>query len=372
MRHADVIVIGAGIVGAAVAHELAAEGLDVTVFDARLPAATDAGMGHLVVMDDDPAEFALSRESLRLWRDWSAWLPADCAFTRCGTLWIASNAAEAQAAFAKRERLLAAGVLAEWLDEAELAAAEPALRRGLAGALRVTHDAVVYPPTVARALLQRTARPVRFEQARVASIGAGEVRLDNGRRREAAAIVLAGGVHAKALLPELPLLPKKGHLLITDRYPGTVRHQLVELGYVASAHATNQADATAVAFNVQPRPTGQLLIGSSRQLGRGDAAVEGGVLARMLRRAMEFLPGLASLNAIRSWTGARPATPDGLPLIGEHPTRRGLWLALGHEGLGATLAPGTARLLAAQLLGRVPEIDAAPYRPARFLAPRAT
>jgi glycine/D-amino acid oxidase-like deaminating enzyme len=109
-----------------------------------------------------------------------------------------------------------------------------------------------------------------------------------------------------------------------------VSHQLVELGYAASAHAS---DGTSVAFNVQPRPTGQLLIGSSRQFDTDDARVEPPVLARMLRRAAGYLPELADLNGIRAWTGFRSASPDGLPLLGEHPARPGVWLAVGHEGL---------------------------------------
>ncbi len=158
---------------------------------------------------------------------------------------------------------------------------------------------------------------------------------------------------------------KKGHLLITDRYPGTLRHQLVELGYVSSAHASS---GTSVAFNAQPRPTGQVFLGSSRQFDTLDPQVEGPVLARMLRRALDYLPGLAGLNAIRAWTGFRAATPDGLPLLGEHPAQPGLWLAVGHEGLGVTTAPGSARLLAAQLFGETPPLDATPYLPQRFLS----
>ena len=175
--------------------------------------------------------------------------------------------------------------------------------------------------------------------------------------------LVQGGIHAGELCPQLPIRAKKGHLLITDRYPGRIRHQLVELGYAASAHASS---GSSVAFNAQPRPTGQILLGSSRQFDSLDPAVEGPVLARMLARALDYLPGLASMNAIRSWTGFRAASPDGLPLLGPHPQQAGLWLAVGPEGLGVTTAPGSARLLAAQLCGERPAIDPAPYRPERF------
>src|SRR3546814_18771633 len=99
--------------------------------------------------------------------------------------------------------------------------------------------------------------------------------------------------------------------MITDREPGTIQRERLELAYRKSAH--NQS-GTSVAFNAQPRPTGQLLIGSSRQFDNLDPAIEPPVLARMLRRAADYLPGLSALNAVRAWAGFRPAPSDGLHL----------------------------------------------------------
>jgi glycine/D-amino acid oxidase-like deaminating enzyme len=83
----------------------------------------------------------------------------------------------------------------------------------------------------------------------------------------------------------------------------------------------------------------------------------------MLRRATLYLPGLSRLRALRTWVGFRPATPDHLPLVGRW--EPGLWVAAGHEGLGVTTAPATARLLTDLVLGRPPAIDPAPYDPRR-------
>ena len=91
----------------------------------------------------------------------------------------------------------------------------------------------------------------------------------------------------------------------------------------------------------------------------------------MLQRAVDYVPGLAQLNGIRAWTGFRAASPDGLPLLGEHPQRPGLWLAVGHEGLGVTTAPGSADLLIAQLLGETAPLALEPYLPQRFAGVRA-
>jgi glycine/D-amino acid oxidase-like deaminating enzyme len=143
----------------------------------------------------------------------------------------------------------------------------------------------------------------------------------------------------------------------------------VELGYLTSAHVMT---SESVAFNVQPRATGQLLIGSSRELVGWDAAINHAILQRMFRRAIEFMPGLRDLSIIRCWTGFRPATPDKLPLIGRWDPTPGLWVAAGHEGLGITTSLATARLLVDQIMGRATGIDAAPYLPSRVLAAEST
>ncbi|WP_263145633.1 FAD-binding oxidoreductase [Pseudomonas alcaligenes] len=360
---ADVIVIGAGIVGSACAHELARRGLDVLVLDDRRGGATAVGMGHLVAMDDNPAELALSGWSLELWRQLAPSLDAGSAYRACGTLWLAADAEELAAAEAKQATLAGHGIACELLGAAALRAAEPALREGLVGALRVGGDGILYAPNAARGLLEQGGARIVRRQARVTQLCGNHLCLDDGRWLKADAVILANGIHAAELCPGLPLRPKKGHLLITDRYPARIQHQLVELGYVTSAHAS---EGTSVAFNAQPRPTGQIFLGSSRQFDTLDPRVEGPVLARMLRRALDYLPGLAGMNAIRSWTGFRAASPDGLPLLGAHPEQPGLWLAVGHEGLGVTTAPASARLLAAQLFGETAPLDPAPYRPQRF------
>ena len=186
--------------------------------------------------------------------------------------------------------------------------------------------------------------------------------MNDGLEISAKVVVNALGACATEFTLGVEIKKRKGHLAITDRYAGFLRHQLVELGYLKSAHSVS---SDSVAFNVQPRRTGQILIGSSRQYGADHEEVDNEILARMLQRAQEYMPGLAQMSAVRVWTGFRAATPDKLPFIGPWPGDESLFLATGHEGLGITTSLATARILVDQITGATPEIPVQPYLPSR-------
>ncbi len=362
----DVVIVGAGIVGAACADEFTRRGMKVAVVDREIVGggATAAGMGHIVVMDDSEAQFALTRYSRRLWQTLRPELPDDVEYEQCGTIWVATDEEEMAEVQRKHEYYGERGVATEVLDSRVLKTLEPNLRDGMAGGLLVPEDGVLYPPCAARFLIERAQKhgaELRLGPS-VVEIGHQRVRLSDGSELKAEKIVNAAGAWAAALMPELEIKKRKGHLVITDRYPGFLRHQLVELGYLKSAHSVT---SDSVAFNVQPRRTGQILIGSSRQYGAEHKEVDQQILQRMLQRAQEYMPALSQMSAVRTWTGFRAATPDKLPLIGPWPGDKSLFLATGHEGLGITTSRATARMLVDQITGAKPEIPVEPYLPSR-------
>ncbi len=371
MKQFDAIVVGGGIVGAACAEALAHVGGTVRLLERGHIAggATAAGMGHVLVLDDSDAQLALTRIGRSLWTERWSHLPPAVERDACGTIWVAADEAELEAASRRATAYAAHGIEAELLDAEALYGHEPRLRRGLAGGLRIPGDRVLYPPTATRHLLDRAvaAGAVILERTPVQRAGNGHVDLADGNRFEADLVVIAAGLATPMLVdvPGLVIRPKKGHLSITARCPGLLRHQLIELGYLTSAHGD---EAASVAFNLQPRATGQILIGSSRQLDDNEPHVDQGIVARMLARATEYLPALGNVPIVRTWTGFRPATPDHLPVIGPVPGAPRLWLAAGHEGFGIATALGTARLLVDQWLDRQPTIDPRPFRVERLSA----
>lgn len=365
-RTYDVVIVGAGIVGTAVAHECARAGMRVAVVDQEMVGcgATAAGMGHIVVMDDSDAQFALTRYSQQLWQELCPELPDEVEYEQCGTIWVAADEEEMQEVRRKCAYYNRHGVPAEIVGSDDLERLEPNLKKGMAGGLLVPQDGVLYPPCAARVLVER-ARSLGASlhmAIPVVKIGNGRVTLADGTEFSAATVVNAAGTASLALTPGISVRKRKGHLVITDRYPGFVQHQLVELGYLKSAH---KSGTDSVAFNVQPRKTGQILIGSSRQFGAEDAEVDHAILSQMLQRAQLYMPALARTSALRVWTGFRAATPDKLPLIGPWPEDSTLYLATGHEGLGITTSLATARLLVEQLTGSSSAIPVEPYLPSR-------
>ncbi len=365
----DIVIVGAGIVGAACAAECSSEGLRVAVIEAQVVGggATAAGMGHIVVVDDSEAQFALTRYSRDLWNALSESLPGDTEFRPSGTIWVAANEEEMIEVRRKQQFYQDRGVTVSVLDAKELATLEPNLRPDFAGGLLVLDDGVIYPPAAARFLLNRAQENgavVYVGRPAVELTGRG-IRLSDGSFMEAAMTVNATGSWSQQLTPGIDVRKRKGHLVITDRSPGFVNHQLVELGYLKSAHSLT---TDSVAFNVQPRSTGQVLIGSSRQYDVEDSLIDSSILRAMLNRAQYYMPALSNLSCVRCWTGFRAATPDKLPLIGPAPEQETLYVATGHEGLGITTSLATAKLLVDQILRRRSEIPIEPYLPSRSFA----
>jgi D-hydroxyproline dehydrogenase subunit beta len=362
----EIAIIGGGIVGAACFNELARGGTRVCLLEASHigGGATAAAMGHIAVMDDSEAQFALTRYSQELWKELASRLGPEAGYFPCGAIWIAAGEPEMAEVQRKFRYYADRDTPVQVLDSQALAAAEPNLRPDFSGGLLVKDDAVVYPAAAARHLVDEAVRfpGAALRKGRAVKLDGDAAQLEDGSIIRAKSFVLATGTAVKALFPDADVRPRKGHLAITDPHPGFVRHQVIELAYLQSAHAT---ETDSVAFNIQPRASGQLLIGSSRQFSTKDPAVEDGVLSSMLARAFEYMPGLRSCNLMRSWTGFRAATSDRLPLIGPSRGAANVYFATGHEGLGITTSLGTAKLVAKQLLGTPCPISVEPYLPNR-------
>jgi D-hydroxyproline dehydrogenase subunit beta len=377
----DVVVIGAGVIGAACAEALSAAGVLVTVLDRGAPASatTSAGEGNVLVSDKEPGpELRLAVESRRRWPELLAELRAELGAGLAEVEWeakgglvvaTAESAAAALGVFAAAQRT--AGIRAEIIDTTEAARLEPQLTRSISAAVHYPDDAQLQPVLAATTLLAAVRARGGTVAAGVAALGvrtdaAGAVdgvRTDGGVIACRAVVNACGpwsGQFAKAAGAPIAILPRRGMVLVTAPLPFCVRHKVYDAAYVgavASADADLQTSTV-----VESTQAGTVLIGSSRQRVGFDDTVRVDVLAELARKAVGLFPVLADVPVMRAYGGFRPYALDHLPVVGADPRLPGLWHATGHEGAGIGLAPATGTLLTNLFLGRESTVDPTPFR----------
>ncbi|WP_237773077.1 NAD(P)/FAD-dependent oxidoreductase [Streptomyces luteocolor] len=375
-RTPDVIVIGAGVVGAACAYYAARAGLSVTVVD-RGPVAggtTGAGEGNLLVSDKEPgAELHLALHSNALWRELAGELPSAVEFETKGGVVVASDETRLTALRTFAAAQADAGVEAREIPADRLHDLEPHLADGMAGGFHYPQDAQVQPALAAAHLLRASGAEVRCgeEITAVRTAADGSVRgvtTASGTCLDAPQVVNAagtwGGEVARMAGVHLPVLPRRGYVLVTEPLPRVVRHKVYAADYVADVASGSAALQTSAV--VEGTPAGPVLIGASRERVGFDRTLSVEVLRRLAARATALFPVLAGVRAMRTYAGFRPYLPDHLPAIGPDPRVPGLLHACGHEGAGIGLAPATGVLIGAALTGKQPPVDATPFRPDRF------
>ncbi|MGW7082180.1 NAD(P)/FAD-dependent oxidoreductase [Streptomyces sp. NPDC054871] len=376
----DVVVVGAGMVGAACALYAARAGLSVVLVD-RGPVAggtTGSGEGNILVSDKEPGpELELALLSGRLWTELAAepGVGESIEFDAKGGVVVASSgeglAALGEFAAGQRE----AGVDARPVTADELYDLEPHLAPRTAGGVFYPQDAQVMP-TLAAAQLVRMARSLGAELRTSASVTAvlrtagGEVRgvrTDRGEIHAPYVVNAAGtwgGEIAALAGAALPVLPRRGFVLVTEPLPRRVRHKVYAADYVADVASGSAALQTSPV--VEGTAAGPILIGASRERVGFDRSFSLPVMRDLAAGATRLFPFLADVRAMRAYVGFRPYMPDHLPAIGPDARVPGLIHACGHEGAGIGLAAGTGHLIAQLLSGAPPDLSLTPFLPDRF------
>lgn len=373
----DVVVIGAGAVGAACAYYLAQAGLDVTVVDRGSVASgtTGSGEGNILVSDKQPgAELDLALLSGRLWRELDPEVASAAELEPKGGLVVAPHAEALDGLRAFAEGQAAVGVRTEAVAGERLRELEPALAEDLPGAILYPQDMQVQP-MLASAHLLAAAR------ARGAQVRLGEpvTALRRAGERVTGVVTASGEISAGAVVNatgawasqtaalagvHVPILPRRGFILVTEPLGAVIRHKVYDAAYVADVASSGAGLETSAV--VEGTKSGTVLIGASRERVGFDATISTPVLARLARQAMRLFPMLERVRALRAYRGFRPYCPDHLPVIGPDPRAPGLLHACGHEGAGIGLAPATGRLIAQCATGVGPELSLAPFAPERF------
>ena len=365
-----VAIIGGGVIGTAIAWRLAQRGVAATVIDERRAgSATAAAGGMLAPLAEAhrPGPFLdFGLESLRRYPAFVAALEEASGlavgYARAGKLIAALTAGEAEdlaATYAWQAR--AGDARAELLDGARARALEPSLSHDVRAAILIRDDHrvdnVLLAAALARALplaggvmVNARATAVLAEGQRVVGVVAG------GQRIDADAVVVAGGAWSGTLegLPRpLPIRPVRGQMLALKPARALFGRTL------ASTHGY-----------LVPRADGRVIIGSTMEEAGFEANTTADALATLREGAVRLVPGLADAARVGAWAGLRPATSDGLPLLGAEPLLPGLFYATGHFRNGILLAPVTADAVSAAIVGET-DVDLSPFAPSRFDAAAA-
>ena len=163
---------------------------------------------------------------------------------------------------------------------------------------------------------------------------------------------------------DLPILPRRGFILVTEPLPVMVRHKVYAADYVANVASDSAGLETSAV--IEGTMSGTVLIGASRERVGFDKTLDWAIVRRLARQAIEIFPFLAEVQLLRTYGGFRPYCPDHLPVIGPDARVPGLLHACGHEGAGIGLAAATGVLIAESIIGAPTSLDLAPFAPERF------
>ena len=364
-KASDVIVVGGGVIGTSVAYYAAKAGHRVTLLEKGDIACGTSGAcdGFIIMQSKNPGpHLELALQSAELYKTLADELDYDIEYMPCGGLVVVENEKQAGLLRGLIEKQKAAGLSVELLPIAEARRSEPMLAEDLWGAAYCAADAQASPIRVAQGFAQAAGRLGAQIRSGVAVTG---LLVENGRVcgvqtaegiLRSDYVVNAAGVWAPSLVEpfgiHLPIKPRRGQILVTEPLPPMLNHVLLCACYLTAKYHPEELDPAdrqhrlGVGLAVEQTAHGGLLIGSTREFAGFDRRTTLAGMEAVARHARRILPALAHVNIIRAFSGLRPYTPDGLPILGPIPELPGLIMAAGHEGDGIALAPVTGKKVA--------------------------
>ena len=377
MKNPDAIVIGAGLVGACSALSLVNAGLRVLVLD-RGPVAsgtTGAGEGNILVSDKEPsAELTLALRSRDAWFEINTDIGGGFELEDKGGV-VVSRSENGIADLKKLSALQAVhGIQVVELDAKGIKEIEPYISDNVEYAVLYPQDAQCQPMLAAaqimRAVKKRGGAFIQGENVKSINAKSGKVvGLTTEKNTYTCPIIINAtgtwaGEIAKMAGSYLPIMPRRGFILVTAPAPKIIHHKVYDADYVANV-ASSDADLQSSAV-VEGTESGTILIGASRERVGFKSDLDVAVLRQLARQAISLFPILSNIALLRAYRGFRPYAPDHLPVIGEDANVKGLWHAAGHEGAGIGLAPATGELITAQITSTKTFMDPTPFSPKRF------
>ncbi|MCH6266962.1 MULTISPECIES: NAD(P)/FAD-dependent oxidoreductase [Neobacillus] len=383
MKHCDVLVIGGGIIGCAIAYYVSKSGRDVTVIEkGEFVSGTSSRCdGNILAIDKDPGfDSQMSLVSQRLVDDLSRELDHKFEYRAPGSILVCESEEEMEAARKWVGRQKAAGLPFRMLDREDIRQESPFFADDLLGGLECATDSTVNPYMLAFALLEKAKkqRAKAFNHTEVREIkrenGSFIVQTSKGVFT-ADHVVNAAGVWApkigEMLDLSIPIKPRKGHIVVASRQQHVGSRKVMEFGYLISKFGGERrvdplTEKYGVALVFEPTESQNFLIGSSREFVGFNTKVNNEIIQCIANRAIRFYPKMADMMVIRSYAGLRPWTEDHLPIVSRVEGIPNFYIAAGHEGDGISLAAVTGKVMEEMLNEKETSIPIEPLRFERF------
>lgn len=384
MRHCDVLIIGGGIIGCSIAYYTSKYGRDVTIIEkGEFVSGTSSRCdGNILAIDKDPGfDSQMSLVSQKLVTDLSEELEHSFEYRAPGSILVCESDEEMEAAQQWVNRQKEAGLPFRMLDRQDIREESPFFADDLLGGLECATDSTVNPYLLAFSLLAESKKygTKAFNLTEIKEMkrdidGSFIVETTNGTFN-AKQVVNAAGVWApkigKMLDVNIPIEPRKGHIIVASRQEHVGCRKVMEFGYLISKFGgKRKVDALTEKYGValvfEPTESQNFLIGSSREFVGFHTRINNEVIKCIANRAIRFYPKMADMMVIRSYAGLRPWTEDHLPIISRVEHIPNYFIAAGHEGDGISLAAVTGKVVEELLNEKETIIPIEPLRLSRF------
>jgi glycine/D-amino acid oxidase-like deaminating enzyme len=358
-RTADVIIIGAGVIGASIAYHLTRHGIKPLLIEKSDPAAGSSGAcdGLVFLQSKKPGlHLKLALESRKRFDSLAEQLGSGIEFRNPGGMCLIESEAELAAMRLFVEEQRTSGLKVELIEGDEARRREPCLSGKVVAATFSELDSQVNPYALTFAFLRQAKSAGAWiligEEVKGIEAVAGRATgvVTANRRISAPVVVNAAGALAAAVGlmagVEVPITPRRGQILVTAAVPPLLRHCLVSAQYVAAKFKPELAEKGGMGFSLEQADSGNILIGSTREFVGFDRRTTFDGIRTIANRIVPIIPALKRVPVIRTFGGLRPYTPDGLPILGKVAGLEGFIMAAGHEGDGIALSAITGELIA--------------------------
>ncbi|MCI4126830.1 NAD(P)/FAD-dependent oxidoreductase [Bacillus haynesii] len=362
--HRDVVIIGGGIIGSAIAYYCSKSGLDITVFEKNeLASGTSSKCdGNILAVDKDPGfDSQMALKSQQLVHGLSDELDIPFEYRNPGSVLVCENDTEMEAAQKWVQQQQDAGLDFRMLDREDLLNESDYFSGDLPGGLECRTDSIVNPYMLTYSMIDGAKQfgakihtNTEVKHLYKNQVNQFVIETNNGTFT-ANRVVNACGVWApfigEMLGIDIPIKPRKGQIIVASRQQPVGLRNVMEFGYLISKFGGERkvdplTDKYGVALVFEPTESQNFLIGSSRQFNGYDTKIDHEVVKCIAKRAVRFYPKIADMTVIRTYTGLRPWTADHLPIISHVEEVPGFYIAAGHEGDGISLAAITGKVIA--------------------------